>query len=334
MPKVTEDVISGAGLTEAGTGPTVARTFIVENVFGAPDAKVDIAINAGKIPKLGEVHPRKSNIFCVSRRVKFIDSETAQVTANYEVPDVLSGQPPPGSTSRPAAPTANPLTATNNQGTITVAASGTTSSVTEDINGTDMLVAHDVETRKPVVDSFGRTRSVQTAVTRVEQKQTAQVTRPSVILRVQRIESGSPDQKARAFVGTVNSTPLDRDAAGTWLCTRIDGTSNDGGNEYNVTYEFQYNPRGWFFVAEWIDPDTGLPLDSSKWNTNEEKVAFEVYDSADFSALGITFTKVIGGKPLVVGTAAKAQLKAARRAKNPKNLRAPQAPSAFWQIFI
>ena len=112
------------------------------------------------------------------------------------------------------------------------------------------------------------------------------------------MQKGSPDQTARLFVGKVNSVHLGSDPPLSWMCTRIDGVSSDGGETYRVTFEFQYNSRLWMFTGEWIDPDTGLPVPKNKYNTDEnaplEKRFFEVYDQIDFHVLGLDFSKALG----------------------------------------
>ena len=67
-----------------------------------------------------------------------------------------------------------------------------------------------------------------------------------------------------------------------------------------VTYEFQFNPKQWGFVGEWIDPETNLPLPRTKYNAVGEvveSVFFEIYDQIDFGILGLDFSRALGFKP-------------------------------------
>ena len=98
------------------------------------------------------------------------------------------------------------------------------------------------------------------------------------------------------------------------MCTRIDGVSNDGGETYRVTFEFQYNSRLWAFTGQWIDPETDLPVpvkDYDRRTAPEEERTFRVYDEIDFGILGIDFSKALGVslKPSSKAKAASAKLR-------------------------
>jgi len=83
---------------------------------------------------------------------------------------------------------------------------------------------------------------------------------PVAIVRYRRRERKNPQDKARDYVGTVNSKGVFGDVAHMWLCTRLGGPSDDGGQSYNVTYEFQRNVDSWDKVVVFRDPDTGYPM--------------------------------------------------------------------------
>lgn len=302
MP-VTEDIIEEATVRDSGDGPEITRGFHVTGLFGPVADRIVKALNDPKVPKLGSVHPTVGTLFVVERGATMVDQNQARVIITYRVPKVDAGEPKAegGDIGKGA-----PGTTKKDKGTISVGATSSTREVFTDVTGKLMTVGHIIEKEIKVTDpKTGVESKVKTKVPDI-QVRSANIVEPNVVLTVSRIETGSPDQKAREFVGTVNEKPLGgalkasklgvkgADPPGTWLCTRITGDTQDGGLTYSVQYEFQYNPNGWFFVAQYIDKKTGQPpfLDL----TGEETIAYDVYERKDFSALGIDFVGTVGGK--------------------------------------
>ena len=123
---------------------------------------------------------------------------------------------------------------------------------------------------------------------------------PTTTLTASRVESVSPGQKSKTYVGKVNSGTWSLDPgclAREWLCTGIDGSSNDRGSTWNVTYSFEYKPRivdddrltGWDARVYYIDPDTGRPPSdcNSGDNKGEGYKVVQIYDEINFNALGL-----------------------------------------------
>jgi hypothetical protein len=300
MATVVKDIVDGTSVGEGGRGRTATRVFHVTGVTGSPTTKAVVALRHREVAQLGEVHPEYPELYCTDRSVNFMDSENARVTAQYAIPSFERGDLPPGSTGDVAVPPDDETGGAVDLGTISVSAAGSTFETDLDIFGKQMVCAHDIQVRGGLstTDEFGK-RIVPLVTKRVEQVQRAQISRPSVVLRVSRMEKGSPDGKARLYVGTVNSKPIGFDPARSWLCTRIDGTSNDGGETYKVSYEFQYNRDLWIFIGIWIDPQTEKPVESKNFNTDEEFKVFQVYEAVDFAPLGIKFEGTVGGvRPL------------------------------------
>ncbi len=85
---------------------------------------------------------------------------------------------------------------------------------------------------------------------------------PNTTISITRREFVSPGTKARNYVGKVNSSGWGLDSgaqARTWLCTGITGRSIDGGETYEVNYQFQYRAETWDETLVYIDPTTGRP---------------------------------------------------------------------------
>ncbi|MHC4145162.1 MAG: hypothetical protein ACYSUD_10330 [Planctomycetota bacterium] len=301
MAVVVKDVVEGTTVQQGGRGTTATRIFHVSGITGDPSAKADLALRHPDVAALGERHPAYAELFCTNRSIGFIDSTNARVDCQYSIPSFERGDLPEGSSGSVAVPSEDTEgTGSTDLGTITVAATGAEFETDLDVMGNQMICAHVVKLPVPVTetsfDEFGDPIPRAESSKRVEQVQRARISIPQLVLRVQRMEKGSPDQKARDFVGTVNSKAIGIDGPRTWLCTRVDGTSNDGGDTYKVTYEFQYNKELWIFIGIWIDPTTDKPVPSKDFDgEGEEFKVFRVYDEADFSKLGIKFEGVVGG---------------------------------------
>ena len=279
MPTVTEDLV-GTTASHSAEGVEIQRAFHITDLAGNASAKAELALNANRIPRLGDPHPSNGSLVAVDKNVSFAGATNAQVVVNYRIPKFEKGDPPPGGPGEPDVESSH--------GTITVGASLSTQQTSLDRNLKQILVSHFVTT-SVMNDDFSDTIETDTLV---DQVRTVDIQLPQAVIRVQRVEVGSPSRKARTFVGAVNSRALGKaktDGPGYWLCTRIDGVSNDGGTTYNVTYEFQHNAGTWDVFVEWIDPETGLPVPSRDYNNKQpgEAVTYEIYRRADFGALNL-----------------------------------------------
>lgn len=103
------------------------------------------------------------------------------------------------------------------------------------------------------------------------------------------------------YVNHTNKTPYFGDPAGSWLCTRMGGASDDNGVTWNVTYEFQRRePQtarglteaggtweisldGWDTLAVYRDPVTKEPIKVTDPNNELAKVTN--YPYAEFHEL-------------------------------------------------
>lgn len=83
---------------------------------------------------------------------------------------------------------------------------------------------------------------------------------PRYGLRITTRENGPPDQKAKTYVGRVNSGTYRGSPARSWLCGPIRGRSDDGGATYVVTYDLFYDELLWTAKLRWQD-DKGQLFD-------------------------------------------------------------------------
>lgn len=295
---VVPDLLQGEGADLTAKTFVARRGFGVTEIGGSRDNKINTVLDHPDIPHLGKQHPTLSRLYCVGIGVEFQEPSIAKVMCSYDIPKVDQGDLPEGTTDAVADPPDDPGGAAQiDQGTIEVGASTSMVTTKLDASGEVMEVSHQTLSEEWPTDAQGNQVEGPPVITLKEviQPVTAEVTRPSTVLRMRRLEKGSPDAKSRSNVGRVNSLPIGGDPANTWLCTRIDGVSNDGGDTYIVAYEFQRNEDGWFFEADWIDPETGAPVPEEDINTGRETIAFDVYRKADFRQLSIGFSGAIGG---------------------------------------
>lgn len=291
---VIKELLSHAAASDSGTDTTTTRGFHVSNIPGPPEGKPIEAMKAVGIPRLGDPHPTAGFLFATDRTSRMIDVDQCEIVVQYKIPKPSEGDPSPGLGGGVEGPV--PGTQETDGGTISVGATATPVQTYRDRNGSLMRVGSIIEKEKQVTDPNTGVKAKQTVQEATIQIRQAEYLNPLVVMRVERTESGSPEQVARRFVGTVNSAPLGIGSSGlrkddprTWLCTRIDGTSNDGGQTYHVTYEFQYNPASYDFHAVFINPETGQPQFDPDFITGEEEQNYRVYDEADFNDLGIEF---------------------------------------------
>jgi len=110
---------------------------------------------------------------------------------------------------------------------------------------------------------------------------------PRVTFSITKQKGTSPIDTSVAYVGKINSNNNWQVTGDQhkWLCTGIVGRSNDGGSNYLVTYNFEYDPDNWRQTLYHEDPVTGEIDPASEDGDGFE--TWDVYDTADFSALSL-----------------------------------------------
>lgn len=254
--EVTADLVSGGGMSETKDGMQCQRHFMVTGIEGEASKIEYLALQADGIPKLRDAHPSVPKMFCDSRSTSPKDPQTVEITCHYKQPTRAS--------DRNAGDKAQPQ--------IQIGASVVTQSTNLDADDNVMECE-----RRNTADS-----------TTVKQPVMAQVQVPQIVLRLQRKEENSPHAKARDYVGRVNKEKFYDGDEKCWLCTRIEGNSEDGGDSYIVTYEFQYNSWTWKWKAYYQENNLPVKSDASpepilgyeiKW--------FDIYEAVSFSPLGL-----------------------------------------------
>jgi hypothetical protein len=138
------------------------------------------------------------------------------------------------------------------------------------------------------VDLF---RQNQTPVSDNLKNQTALVSvqKPFTVVTFTRHENADPQGSTNeGHLGKTNSASFLGGLAGTWLFTGLTGTTNNGGQTFIVTYEFQSSEAlvgGWETTLIYTDENTGLPIANPADNPPDDRTqrTYDTYDEYDFT---------------------------------------------------
>jgi hypothetical protein len=263
--KVYEDMVAGSVDITRGQGVTATRVFKVENATGSPSQIIYHSVITGALPKIGDPHPGIPNIFLESLNGNPINSNIVQVTAKYSPPTFR-----------------NPEEAAKVQ----ISVSGTIQNVQTNkhivrngaIEEEELMTLEYTYPKGQAPDGVDKEKK---SIPTVE-KQVA-----NIVIRMTRLEEENPINLANQYVSKLNLKKFLGTAQFTWMCTNISGQSNDGGESYQNTYEFQYAPDGWKIDAAFADEQTGkIPADIEEGvNKNKALKNFRLQRSIDFKAL-------------------------------------------------
>lgn len=259
----------GAEESEDAIGVSATIQYLVEDVAGDAATRLRRARRAPGIPRVGQPYGAVPGIQVLSVRCapEAEDSENYLVTVDYGRPD-----------SETAATGASGVS----QAEVSIDATTISETVFRDVKGRYLRVRYagrpklfDADTGNPVSSTFF-----------VKQTTVEQVTvqRPSVSVRISRLEAVLPRQAPFRATGKVNSSVWSGFAPKTWLCTGITSAPEPGGR-YRVDYAFVYAPDTW--RAEVTALYQGfIPSDAVEGNGIE---VYDVYEDIDFNQLGVSF---------------------------------------------
>lgn len=237
-------------------------------------SRLDQAINARAIPPIGLGHPSVANTFVTRREAELVlDTPTsAIVTIQYgseNVPGfgfgIIPGAVPPtirvDSTLQTVETNFKIVDLVRVPIVLTQVFDGVVFPDTDDPNdfispvgkvhrGGEITQADELLIAAPGTRLFNLT---------VKQPGKIQTQLPFTTLTLTRAEFGSPLFVSAAFTATINMFEFQGFPPHKWLCTRIGGSSNDGGNIYIVDYSFQLSPEddGWDTTVTFVDGGTG-----------------------------------------------------------------------------
>ena len=266
---VIADIIDGSTIQDTG-GYSATRVFLVTGVTGTASGRLLAAINATGIPQIGDAHPAVASIRCSSRSAEAAgaDNSTFRVTCQYTTPTYTTG-------------------GVDDPAQISVGSVAQDGQTTDDKNGDPILLG-------PFDYTIGTPPQTKEAV-----EQTGLVSKmfpmPSVSFQRRLTSMSQLVTEARDYVGKINSTSFYLTAdgtlfigAGSALCTRIAGSSTDGGLNFDVTYDFQVSlsDKKWKANVVYVNQETGLPHNKAT-ELNNGKKEIDIYDEADFNDLDL-----------------------------------------------
>lgn len=254
MPTVS-DLIEGSTIEETmENGVTATRTFIVSGISGAATARSFIALNSSGIPAILEYHPSITDLRCVSKNAEPVNGSSSQfrVTAQYRAVDNTEDTEDP-------------------QAQMSIGSTVQEEQTSFDVNGTL------IEIGPVTIDGVEHP------------KQTGHISaqKPQTTVTFKRRELEAPDLIAQNFTGKVNGAQFLGLGPDHILCTKIEGSSTDGGQTFDVTYEFQINFGKWFASIYYVDSEKSLPLEGATEANGGIKRNVQVYERADFNALAL-----------------------------------------------
>ncbi len=274
--KVTGPVVEEGSASISSTGTTIIEKYQVEEISVSEQGSRFFAMFAPGMPRFGEEHPAIGGIFVQEVRSETLvgDPTKAEVVVTWGLPTGGAGG---GFDNDPG---------DDAVASVEIATTLQSVSTALDVNGVQIIIDKTVldQDGDPIFD---------------EQPGEVLYQMPMTVVRFRRRELFSPGDKSKLYVGTVNTNPVfGDDPAHTWLCTRIDGISDDGAQTFNVTYEFQRAPQRydheflfetWDATALWIDPETNLAApDINIQQQDGIKTNIRVYSETDFELLNLT----------------------------------------------
>lgn len=279
------DIVEGAEFKKARDGIEVVRMALVDGLDGNKETRLLDAIEVSGIPRKGEAHPTIPRIFVSNVTATPAESsEKALVKISYKSLEGFEQEP--DETQLPVIEV----------GSTTKAAR--TNLYFDPLEGIKEI---EVQYKRPKPSKPEKKSEFDKQSTFVD------IQIPATTLKLSRKEPNSPLRKSKDFVGTVNITGILNEPKRVWLCTRIDGITTDGGESYEVSYEFQRaigknfqgeKISGWDAVVIYIDETTGKPptdiRKTGQLQTNYEDFSlpaaakiFPVYPATEFRELDL-----------------------------------------------
>lgn len=249
------------------SGPRINRSFLVKDLIGDADHRLNNAFYVAGIPQMGDPHKAREGAFVSRLSASHLPDSPTKARVQVEW-------------SFFAQPEERPLLEI-----VSVTVPKTTNF---DVQGNPILLEHSIIIRDEEAGTSTE-KKLPPQVVAVDY----QASEDYVIFR--RREAFDPWALSRLYKGTVNARPVFGDRERMWMCTQLDGFTDDGGASWNVTYAFQKNIDTWDIRAIYRDPATGEgvvdPIEGKgiKW--------VELYPATDFEALDLTLGEFVGPRP-------------------------------------
>lgn len=270
--EVRVDITDGPSVEVSKDGPRAVRIARVFGLQGTGAARLWFAISANPVPQYGDEHPVIAGLPVgrVSAVLEEGSTDIATVTIEYFYP------------------TGGNLHFANVHDVRTASLPQLEITSTVQPSTTEFNYVGGVR-EQIYLDYVRRDPEGETSTPLPTQTGKVDYQLPMTVFRYMRREPADAfiGEKAREFVGTINSNaPMFGDGVHYWMCTRLDGVSDDAGQSYNATYEFQRHPDTWDATVIYVDPVTGRAVPDPEPLVGIKTV--QIYREADFERLNLT----------------------------------------------
>lgn len=250
------------------SGPRITRTFLVKDLRGDPDHRLNNARFVSGIPQMGDFHKAVEGAFVGRVGLDHLPSSPTQARVRVEWGFFADEEDDPFFN----APDDNAVPQ------LEVSSVLVPKTTNFDVHGVSILLEHSIIIEDPETG------------TSTEKKLPPQVAAveylaPEDFVIYRRREVHDPRPRSRLFKGHVNDRTVFTDGPRMWLCTQLDGVTDDRGASWNVTYAFQRNIDTWQARVIYRDPATGEGVKDPIEGVGIKTV--ELYPEANFFELNI-----------------------------------------------
>ena len=258
---VTLDLVDGhTARNTYNNGWEFERIAIVTGVAGLGHEKIYNAANTAGMPSIGDAHPTVSYSKLHEIRSIYVDPNKVKFSLIYHYPNFGSSG-----------------------GFVADSIHVGASVIQVETNKNIADEAFELKYTYPVDYQRSPHDEPLTEAKQITQGVMASKMIPQRTLTIQKEKGYSPESEAAFYVGKINSLTWRGDPPATWLCTQIEGYSDDGGYNYKVTYKFQYKYDTWDPVLVFIKDD-GNPPSQTDGNS---KITERIYEEVDFNNLNL-----------------------------------------------
>ena len=262
------DQPSGERIELTRTGPRITRSYLVKDLVGSPDHRLHNAFFVSGIPQMGSFHPAIAGAFVGRVSASHLPDSPTQARVEVEW-GFFAGEQDDQFFNTPD---------DNAVPQLEVSATTVTKIKRKDVNGTPIILNHTfLDIDEDAGTSTPRDGPPQVAAVQFQE--------PQHIVISRRRETQNPRARALRHLGTINSTSVFGDGPRYWLCTQLDGFTDDRGATWNVTYAFQRNIDTWDAEVIYKNPATGEGVPDPVPDVGTKTV--QMYPATDFFLLRI-----------------------------------------------
>jgi len=282
---VISDIIEGCEAVIGKSGWEITRTFIVSELKAAGSAMLYEAVNTTGIPKYGDAHPAITTAYCRELRPQMLTHNSVKIVALYREYDINANY------EYSVMSTAQEVETTFHFNASDESTTAISNKVVYQYPADYPNPDYRNQTARKILKSPIWIWQPVISISRFELytiKADIQsgFNRGLLLSYVNSYEVFS--MRAAHYTGHINKKNwvLNPHApAGTWMCSGLAAVKQPDNITFKVSYEFKFNPYGWYKELAYVDPNSGeIPSDITE--TGKYKVRTALY--ADFNDLELT----------------------------------------------